>query len=260
MATPRPVDPFEPMSIDVLKSIAKFMKLLNLRRILNNAPNQAFHELPDDIKLDRTFCLPRQSHQDALGLRLRGVISARATEVRVIFTGQGQNNLFKRGKDIPVEVFWEADNFVSQPGIVFFGPDLKTAQVFADFLEQFYDVMRSKGFPASSFLKKLSQSSCGPIFVTNRSDGEWREYPRVTCSLGPPKSVEEMVQILKIGAPYHIILCPQEKTACEQLLPIVEYLDEYHVHPSCVNDPNCVTICPAGKHTIISHDYKRFVI
>jgi len=247
MALSRPANPFEAMPVNLLKRIAKLMKLLELRKILDTSPNKAFNDLPDDIKLERTFCLVRQSHQDALGIRLRWVSSTRSTEVRVIFTGQGQNNLFKCGRDIPVEVFDDADNWVSQPGIVIFSPDHKTAEVYADYLKPFYDVFLSKGFPASSFLKMIGQGISDPIFVTSRSDGEWREFPRVTVSLGPPRSVEELVKILKIGSPYHLILCPQEKTACEQLVPILEYLESNHVHPSLVNDPNCKQICPAGK-------------
>jgi len=258
MATPRPVDPFEPMSIDLLKSIAKFMKLVNLRRILNNAPNQAFHELPDDIKLDRTFTLVRQSHEEALGVRLRNVSSVKATEVRVMFTGQGRNNLLKRAKDVMGEVFNEAENWAVEPCIVVFTPDHKTAQTVADYLEQFYDVFLSKGYPASSFLKLVSQGHSGPVFVTHRSDGEWRQFARVSVSLGPPKSVEELVQILKIGARFHLILCPQEHVACKKLVPILEYLDDHHVHPSWANDPEHRSyrqISPAGKQVIHSFEH-----
>ena len=255
MATPRPVDPFEPMSIDLLKNIAKFMKLLNLRRILNNAPNQALHELPDETRLDRTFTLVRQSHQDALGVRLRDVTSARTTEVRVIFAGQGRNRLFNLARDVMPEVFFEADNFLIEPGIVVFAENHKTATIFTEYLEPFFDAIQSKGFPASSFLKLLSQDHSGPIFVSHRSDGEWSNYARVTVSLGPPKSIEELLQILKIGARYHIILCPQERSACEKLLPIVEFLDFYAVHPSCANDPTSRQICPAGKQIVKTLGY-----
>ena len=248
MASSRPADPFEPMSIDLLKSIAKFMKLLNLRRILNNTPNQAFTELPDDTRLEHTFTLARKSHQEDLGVQLPYVFSAKQSQVRVIFTGIGKNNLYKRCKEILGIEFNDASYWASEPGIVIFAPDFRSSKLFVEDLDRFYNVYWSKGFPSSSFLEFVGVERYCPVFVTHRTGGEWRNFPRVTISLGPPKSVPDLVQILRIGAPLHVILCGQEKTACQQLEPILEYLDSHHTHPSDVCDPrNPKKICPAGK-------------